>query len=381
MRIEDIYALFLILMGVIILPFIAQKLKISIFSIELLYGLILSEFGVNLNFPIIEYLAYLGFIFLLFNSGSLLNFSKENLKDPYIFIVPTIILILTFIITLLFKLPFIYFIILSALSAGSITKTLKDSRKINTKNGQTLLRITSIGEFISIILIVIYRFYFKGISLISAIFSLALFLSIALTIIFILKWLIWWYPDFFEKLTTDNDRYEFGVRFSLMLTFFLIGLSFLLHIEPFFAAFISGIILSFIIRKKGQISIKFSGIGYGFFIPIFLIKTGNEIILASANLFLLIKIVIFLIIIWLIRFISISFKYSNIKETTATAFLLSSPFTAIIAFVEMTKIEHLNVNNNIFLLLLALIAEIIFPVVAEKLSEGKSHYKKLEVTK
>jgi Kef-type K+ transport system membrane component KefB len=93
-------------------------------------------------------------------------------------------------------------------------------------------------------------------------------------ILVILKRIVWWRPEWFERLFSSNDPSELGIRASLALMFVTVGLSYALGVQPILGAFLAGTVFAFIFRHRGSLEQQLSGFSYGFLIPIFFINVG-----------------------------------------------------------------------------------------------------------
>ena len=65
-----------------------------------------------------------------------------------------------------------------------------------------------------------------------------------------------------------------GIRATLALLFVFVGVAVALNIKPILGAFMAGALFAYVFRDTGELEARLSGIGYGFFIPIFFINVG-----------------------------------------------------------------------------------------------------------
>jgi len=198
-----------------------------------------------------------------------------------------------------------------------------------------------------------------------------LFLFISLFVFFnLLKLIVWWFPEVFQKLMYEKDPTAIGIRMSLVLMFSLALITKHVGTESILGAFIGGILVSYFLRKKENLVEKLSAFGYGFLIPIFFINFGMDI-----DLKIFIKKetigygILFTGMLLLVRFLALPYlKIFNmdLSKSMLITLSLSFPFTLLIVGSEIAFSTGLiGEDLKASLLLCATLSSIIFPWIAK----------------
>ncbi len=281
MVLNQAWSLLLVSLAAALLPGLSRSLRLPAIVLEILFGVVLGESLLQIQFSgdWISFLAELGFLLLMFQAGMEIDFfalrrqSGRNILFHLALFGAT--LGLSVLSAFLLDRGLFVALILMTTSLGLVVPTLKETGISRTPHGQALLIAATIADFLTlfgITFFLLYHEYGLGWRFLGPV---PLFLGFG----FLLKlgrlW-AWWHPEAAGRLLSDRDDQELGVRLSLALLFLFVALSELVHIEPVLGAFLGGAVLSVVFREKGYLEAKLSGIGYGFLIPIFFIHVGMQ---------------------------------------------------------------------------------------------------------
>ena len=349
---------FLPLLIVIFLAFLVpitlsrfRKLRLPIVVGEIIAGIIIGRSGfgwVQHHEVVLDLLAELGFVFLMFLSGMEIDFSslglfgskKKTKNQP---VSPIRLAAISFLLTLGFSTligfaftraglassPWMITLILSTTSLGVVVPVLKEQGLSSGRYGQTLLIAALIADFVTMLLITV----------VVAALSHGLTLDILLIgLLFVAFFLVYYFGGIFfkrikgvrrilEELSSATSQIKVRAAFTMMLIF--VALAEMLGTEIILGAFLAGAIVSLLKRPEdSELVHQLDAIGYGFFIPIFFIMVGVDFNLASlinspSALLLVPYLLISAVVVKLLP--ALVFKTSfNWKQTLAAGTLLSS---------------------------------------------------------
>jgi Kef-type K+ transport system membrane component KefB len=281
MVLNQAWSLLLVSVAAALLPGLSRTLRLPAIVLEILFGVVLGESFLKIQFSgdWISFLAQLGFLLLMFQAGMEIDFhtlrrqSGRNLLFHLSLFGAT--LGLSVLCALLLNRGAFVALILTTTSLGLVVPTLRETGMSRTPHGQALLIAATIADFLTlfgITFFLLYHEYGLGWRFLGPV---PLFLGFGLLLKLGRLW-AWWHPEGAGRLLTDRDDQELGVRLSLALLFLFVALSELVHLEPVLGAFLGGAVLSVVFREKGHLETKLSGIGYGFLIPIFFIHVGMQ---------------------------------------------------------------------------------------------------------
>jgi Kef-type K+ transport system membrane component KefB len=164
-------------------------------------------------------------------------------------------------------------LLVSAAALGVIVPVLRSGNRVSTRQGQAIIVIGVLAEFLAATGIVVFSVWIRdgfGLTLL----AVPLFLVIGVIALVAMRRLAWWYPERAEQLFTGHDPDEMGIRASLALLFVFVGLSLALGIDPILGAFFAGAMFAYVFRNTGELETRLAGFAYGFFVPIFFIAVG-----------------------------------------------------------------------------------------------------------
>jgi len=179
--------------------------------------------------------------------------------------------------TILAGLSLFYAIILTNVAVGVVVSVLREIGIEKEEFGQLNIVAALVSDFSTMFLLSIY--FLTGYLQIAFAFAILLVFLAAYRFG---KLVIWYFPEFISKWFSDEPS-EIGVRGSLAIMILFVGLSSFLGVEAILGAFLAGVLLSITFRGGKKLYDKLYGMGFGFFIPIFFIKTGSELNIAQAG--------------------------------------------------------------------------------------------------
>ncbi len=393
---------FLPLLIVIFLAFVVpialsrfRKLRLPIVVGEIIAGIIIGRSGfgwVEHHEVVLDLLAELGFVFLMFLSGMEIDFSSLGLftrdqksgKQPAS---PIRLAAISFLLTLgmstligfvftwvdLAASPWMIALILSTTSLGVVVPVLKEQGISGGRYGQTLLIAALIADFATMLLITV----------VVAALSQGLTLDILLIGLLFVAFLFMYhfggklfnqtkgFRRILEELSSATAQIKVRAAFTMMLIF--VALAEMLGTEVILGAFLAGAIVSLLKRPEDEgLMHQLDAIGYGFFIPIFFIMVGVDFNLSSlinspSALLLVPTLVLAAALVKILP--SLVFK-SNFtwKQTLAAGTLLSSRLSLIIAASAIgMRIGVISESFNAAIILVAIATVVIAPPLFVKL--------------
>jgi Kef-type K+ transport system membrane component KefB len=282
--------------------------------IEIIAGILLGPSVLNwvhVDIPL-QALSLLGLAFLLFLSGLEVEFAQ--LRGPPLKVIGVSFLA-SFLLALvigwgfqaigLVQAPLLIAIILVATSLGVVVSLLKDSGESESRFGQLVIGAASLAQVGPIVLLSLF-FSRAATGLGTQVFLLALFAALtAVAALAVFRAERSARLDVALRRLQDTTA-QIRIRGAFLLLAALVALAEALGVEVILGAFAAGVILRFIDQDKllthPQFRQKLEGVGYGVFIPVFIVTSGvqldlhalvaSPVALARAPLFLLALLVI-----------------------------------------------------------------------------------------
>lgn len=279
MHTDQAISLMVIATAALLLPNVAERLKVPPVTAEIIFGVIIGKSILNL--PIsgewINILAEIGFLMLMFLAGAEIDFTMLEKRTSREFIFFGLIFAGTLLLSYLFALflgrDFFLALVLSTTSLGLVLPALRERGLSQTMLGQNILVSAVLADFLTFFGITFYVLF------VTYGFTWRLIVPLPVFAIFgVLLWAmrlwVWWNPEKARVLVGKSGPSELGVRFSVALIFIFVALSELAGLEPVLGAFMGGCLLAFIFREKERLDEKLASLAYGFLIPFFFIRVG-----------------------------------------------------------------------------------------------------------
>lgn len=368
-----------------VIPILLHKLKIRAIPVvvaEILAGLIIGKSGLNLisGDAWLELLSLFGLIYLMFLSGLEIDFTqfrkKRNKKgeiNPFIVASAVFLGILAVSYGLAYSFtllnfvtePFLITIIIATISLGVVVPVLKEMKLIDTPLGQTLLLVTVISDFVTMILLAVYLSMLS--ESLGRIVLLLLFFVLVVIIYFLIRRFL--RGTFIETLV--NSTAQIGTRGVFALILIFVVLSENMGVENILGAFLAGVIISLLVSNK-SFTHQLESFGYGFLLPIFFVMTG-----VNLNIWELIKewkIIMFIPFLLIAIYISkmlpalILRFWFGWKITLGSGVLLSSTLSLVIAAATVAlELQIIDKSMQGALILVAILTCFISPVIFNRL--------------
>lgn len=268
-------------------PLISKILRLPTITVEIMLGALAAYFAFIVEHAILEQVAELGFLYLMFLAGlevdlkKLVNISLNLFKKSLFY--NLILFSLSAAITFYLDIGYIFIVILPLISIGLLATLKKEYGDVPWI--QLSITVGVIGEIVSIFALTTvsaalefgldFEFY-------KTMFLFSAFLVFMIFIYNVFHNLVWWYPEIKAFLMPENDHQEQDIRVSMAIFFLMITVMMYLHLEVAFGAFIAGtFITTFFEEHNKQLPKKLEHFGFGWLVPIFFISVGASFELES----------------------------------------------------------------------------------------------------
>jgi Kef-type K+ transport system membrane component KefB len=378
---SDGQSLVVFYLGAFLMPLVAARINVPAAVAEIVYGLAVSALAITRETPATDFIAELGFIYLMFLVGMEIDFNRIEREGARTVVVVSVVALLILgggaAAAGALQMPPFMALVLGAMSVGVLMVSLVEVGASRSRWGQTLLLVGSVGELFSLLALTVYDLaatygvsWELGLSFLEA---MLLFL-VAFLVLATLRLLVWWFPHSFHRWVREEDPSELGVRFGFVLMLGLATLAASAELEPILGAFLAGLLFAYVFRETGPLETKLVALGQGFFVPVFFIHVGVTFdwgalgdpsalarsVLALAGLSLLVKFVPTLLLVVL----RIPFR-----AVAAGAFLLATPLTLLVAIAALGReIGVLDAGTSASVILLAIVSGVLFPTLFKRLA-------------
>jgi len=353
-------------------PFIARLLRIPTTPIEIVLGALLGYAGMLHGSHLFEFVAEVGFLFLMFLAGMEINVRTFLRTDKIL--LQRIGLYLAALYTLsgvavwYFDLSRIFMVLLPLISVGLVAALSKEYGK---NEWLTLAMIAGgIGEVVSIAILTVSSAAMQsgiGMGLFKTIAALAVFLLIIVVVFKLLQLFFWWFPEVATMLMPHQDNKEQDVRLSIGILFLLVAIMLYLELELAFAAFIAGMFIPTFFEHKHDLPEKLESFGFGFLVPLFFIYIGTTFDLRALlmeGLILKALMVTFLMIAIRIVAAQVFTPMIGWRQALLTGLSHAMPLTLLIAITTLAYYNHSIDKLHYYALILASLFEVIVVMVA-----------------
>ncbi len=286
MTAHSVWALVLVTLGMASLPTLSRIVRLPAVVLEILFGVVIGKSLLNLQFgeDWLSFVAYLGFLVLMFHAGMEINFRMLKQQGSRMIGVQVSVFGATLLLSIgaavLMGQGAYLGLVLSTTSLGLVAPSLKDVGAGQTSLGQNALVAATLADFLTLFGITFFLLWHQEGFGPEFLRPLPFFIGFGIMLKAI-QFFAWWYPEKVSRVLADGDSYELGVRFSMALLFIFVALSELAHLEPVLGAFLGGAMISMVFREKAQLEGKLSGLAYGFLVPIFFIHVGMQFDIAN----------------------------------------------------------------------------------------------------
>lgn len=339
--------------GAFSLPLIARRIRVPAVVLEILFGLLIgpAALGIIGSATVAEgfllVLAELGLLLLMFLAGFEIDFARLEREGsrPIVFglIFYGLILVVAWVGFGFVGLESVeqqvfMTLLVSAAALGVIVPALRSGNRVSTRQGQAIIVIGVLAEFLAATGIVVFSVWIRdGLGL--TLLAVPLFLFIGVVALVAMRRLAWWYPERAEQLFAGHDPDEMGIRASLALLFVFVGLSLALGIDPILGAFFAGAMFAYVFRNTGELETRLSAFAYGFFVPIFFIAVGVrfpvEALRDPAVLALAFAVIVVAIAAKVLPAPLLLVRGLSLRDSMSSGVLLAGQLSVIIALAEV----------------------------------------------
>ncbi|WP_456271788.1 monovalent cation:proton antiporter family protein [Bacillus sp. AK031] len=388
----SVASLVIVILAAFITPIMLHRLRLNFIPVviaEIVVGLIIGKSGFDLVHEDVwlETLSTLGFIFLMFLSGLEIDFSAfsndkkkkvilpNGKPEPNRLKVSLIIFVGIFGVSLLLSYLFVFAglienaflmtLIISTISLGVVVPTLKEAHIMKSGIGQIILLVAVIADLVTMILLAVFvSLYGEGHG---NMWLLLLLFGAGVLLYFLAK--RFKNNNLMKTLSTGTT--QIGTRAIFTLIILLVAVSESVGAENILGAFLAGVLVSLLSPNQEMVH-KLDSFGYGFLIPIFFVMVGVELELWSllSDKKMLILIPLLLVAFLLSKLLPVFWlrKWYDNKTTIASAFLLTSTLSLVIAAAKIAeRMGIITAQMSGTLILVAVITCLVTPVVFKKL--------------
>jgi Kef-type K+ transport system membrane component KefB len=374
--VSDLLALLVLLSGSLLMPLLSNRLRIPSAVLLIGFGVLVGPHALGLlhETGMVSFLYEIGFIVLMFLAGMEIDFNGIRLRGwrPMLemLILCLVIFALAFLAAWVLGHGAIVGLALGATSVGLPLAVLKESGRLRSNLGQTIIVLGSVGEFLTVIgMTLFYLIAHHGFS--AALFvglgQLAAVLAVAALVLRVLVAVAWWRPTRFSNLVDQNDTSEIGVRAGLVLAIAFSSLAALAGVETIVGAFLAGALIAFVFRGKEVLEEKLAAVGHGLFVPIFFLVVGLRFDPGTVSLDSLATAGLLLACTFGVRLVpglALVRLGTSLRGALATVSLLSAPLTLVVAIAAIgASLGTLDESGQSNLIVLAVLAGVVFPVL------------------
>ena len=401
----DFYPLLIVAAIAWTTPILLSLLKVKripIVIFEIIMGFLAGKFLFgNLgeeSMLILDFLALLGFLFLMFLGGLEIDVDQiiaslprkklttaRFLKNPLLvgfaqFIAAIILAYFASIgLSQIVDIPNIWYfsLILITTSVAIVLPVLKDRGEISSRFGQMIIIAAAIADILSIILFTFTAFVLKNGFHYKLLYILALFVFF-----FVFYQLLSKVKEkpIFKKIgyQLSHAASQINIRGAILLIMIFAVLSQYIGKEVvLLGAFLSGLILSTMLhRERSLMLVKLDGMGFGFFVPFFFIMVGASFDPSALKEFdesLIGFLILLLISLFAIKVIP-AFLWRRLfgaKKALAGGFLVSSRLSLIIAAsVIGLELGVITPGINASIIVMAVVTSFVSPLLYNWISPG-----------
>jgi Kef-type K+ transport system membrane component KefB/Trk K+ transport system NAD-binding subunit len=375
-----------------------KRFQIPIVIGEIIAGILIGPSLLNFvkgDETILVLLSEFGFVFLMFLSGTEIDFTNLSSKtietekinkvgkNPKPLQLSLIMFLLTLVLAIGFGFLFVHFgyttspwmlaLILSTTSLGIVVPVLKERNMTTGRYGQTLLLAALIADFVTMFLITI---------LVAQLSHGFTFDILLIGLLFVTFFLVYRLGSFFfnrSKLLRDamsevsHATGQIKVRLALTIMLTFVVLAEVLGAEVILGAFLAGAVIALLRTPDDKETVnQLEAIGYGFFIPIFFIFVGVNfdlpaLLSSPETLTIAMLLLSAAIIVKIIPSLVFHFLFSW-RETLAAGTLLSARLSLIIAASAIgLRLGLINNVTNAMIILIAIITVTLAPLIFNRI--------------
>lgn len=378
----ELLAFLALLAGSLLMPILSGRLRVPSAILLILYGFAAGPVGLAAvhDDRVVGFLSEVGFIILMFMAGLEIDFGEIARRGvrPLLLMLAVCLgtMGLAFLGAHLLGLPPIYGLALAAMSVGMPLAILNETGLLRSPLGQTVVLVGSIGEFLTIVGMTLYYFLsLYGLSL-ELVLGLGKLVGVLLVSAFTLRTLMaaaWWWPGLLTRIGRDHGGAQIGLRAALLLMMAFSMMALLAGVEAIVGAFTAGAVIAFVFRGKHVLEEKLAVVGHGLFVPIFFIVVGvrfDPSAVSWQSLALAGELLLAAFLVKGIPSLLLLGTGLGLRDTLATALLLSAPLTLVVAIAAIgLELGHASGRHVLghggagALVVLAVASGVVYPVL------------------
>lgn len=336
--------LIIIATAAFLLPLVATAIGVPAVVLEIGFGIAVGPAILDVVEPseFLDLLAELGFFLLMFLSGFEIDFRKLQRRGSGEMLVALGVFASTLTLAAIFARLLGYgnfmTFVLATTSVGLVVPTLRSTRRESTNMGQAVLVSAILADFLTLLGVTIFALI-KEEGVGPELLNIPLLFVAIGGLLLAMRRAAWWFPEKFERLFSEHDPEELGIRASLALMLVLVGLSAALSVEPILGAFMAGSVFALVFPHRGRLEQKLTGFSYGFLIPVFFINVGIgfeiEALFEGEILRAALALIGVAIVVKVVPALLLTLRGLSFKEAVAGGVLLSARLSLIIAVAEL----------------------------------------------
>jgi Kef-type K+ transport system membrane component KefB len=333
------FSLLTIVGAALALPLLAARIRLPAVVLEIIFGILIGPVTHVVDpAHYLDVLADLGFLLLMFLSGFELDLRAvgRRLAGPLVWSATIFALTLAgaFASTRILGHGVFLAFVLATTSVGLVVPSLRSTRRASTALGQVILVSALLADLLTLLGVSGYALVTEH-GMARALVAIPAFFVVMAVSLLALRRLVWWRPEWFERLFERGNSEEIGMRATLALMLIFVGVA----IEGILGAFLAGTGFAVVFRNRGMLEEQLSGFAYGFLVPVFFINVGIGFdidalrepgavvgMLGLFGLAVAVKVVPAFILI---------FRRHSLRDVLAVGALLSARLSLIIAVAEV----------------------------------------------
>ena len=340
---EATFSLLVIVGAALALPLLATRIRVPAIVLEIVFGIVIGPVAQVVDpAHYLDVLADLGFLLLMFLSGFELDLRAigRRLTAPLLW--SGMIFALTVIgalasARLLGHGVFLAFV-LATTSVGLVVPSLRATRRASTSLGQVILMSALLADLLTLLGVSGYALVTEH-GLARALAAIPAFFIVMGGSLLALRRLVWWRPEWFERLFQPGHSEEIGMRATLALMLVFVGIAVGFGIEGILGAFLAGTGFAVVFRNRGVLQEQLSGFAYGFLVPVFFINVGIgfdiDALREPGAAIGMLSLLGLAVAVKAVPALMLVFRRYSLREALAAGALLSARLSLIIAVAEV----------------------------------------------
>ncbi len=364
--------LLVIISAAFVLPLVAEKVRVPAVVLEIAFGLVIGPVtDVVKAAEYLDVLADLGFLLLMFLAGFEIDVRIFGRRGLRLLLVGLSVFALTMGMSYVAadRLDYGLFMmfVFGTTSVGLVVPTLRTTRHASTRLGQAILVSALLADLLTLVGVTVFALVEEhGVGL--SVLAIPAFFAVVTVTLMVIRRLVWWKPEWFERLFETDHPEELGTRASLTLMLVFVGASIAFGIETILGAFLAGTGFAMVFRNRGVLGQQLSGFSYGFLIPIFFINVGIhfdvEALQAPGAVGRMLTLIGVALLVKMGPALVLFLRRHTLREVLAAGALLSARLSLIIAVAEVgLRLELIDRPTEASIVVLAAVTSTLGPVL------------------